>query len=64
MTKKEEFLRIQSYEEFDKKRKRFKGLKIDKDIAEHMDKIFPKLTPCEDGIVFDPPFPLKKKEQK
>lgn len=43
MTQKEEFLLIRSYEEFDQKRERFKGLRVDKEIKEHMRKIFPKV---------------------
>lgn len=42
MTEKEKFLNLKSYEEFDKRRGEFKTLKFDKDIVEHMAKIFPK----------------------
>ncbi len=42
MTDKEKFLELKSYEEFDKRREEFRMLKFDKDIVEHMSKIFPK----------------------
>ncbi len=59
MTQKEEFLKLQSYEEFDKKRERFKGLKFDKEVIEHLGKIFPKIELFE----WDAIFPAKKKEE-
>ncbi len=40
---KEEFLKLKTYEEFLERRKEFKNLKFDKEIIEHMGKIFPKL---------------------
>ena len=67
MTQKEEFLKIQSYEEFDKKRDRFKGLKVDRDIKEHMKNVFPKIKPNKHdrpGLCLDPAFPLKKVEKQ
>lgn len=42
MTEKEKFLSLKSYKEFDEKRNEFQALKMDKDIVEHMAKIFPK----------------------
>lgn len=42
MTKKEKFMMLKSYAEFDEKRAEFEGLKFDKDIIGHMSKIFPK----------------------
>lgn len=42
MTEKEKFLQVKSYAEFDKRREEFKGLKFDKDVIDHMTKIFPK----------------------
>lgn len=44
MTKREEFLAIQSYEEFDCRRDEFRDLKIDKETLEHFKKIFPKAS--------------------
>jgi hypothetical protein len=41
-TPKEKFLEIKSYEEFDRRRSEFKGLKVDVDIKRHLAKIFPK----------------------
>lgn len=40
--KKEKFLQLKSYEEFDARREEFKGMKIDDDIRKHMGKIFPE----------------------
>lgn len=40
---KEKFLNLKNYDEYKENRHEFKGLKIDKDIIEHMGKIFPKL---------------------
>lgn len=45
---KEEFLKLESYEEFNERRNEFEGLEIDKDIIAHMGKIFPKLP--TDGL--------------
>ncbi len=42
MTKKKIFLQLSSYEEFDKRREEFAGLKFDRDIVHHMSEIFPK----------------------
>lgn len=42
MTAKEKFLQLKSYEEFDKRREEFKGLKPDKEVMEHFTKITPK----------------------
>lgn len=42
MTEKEKFLKLQSYEEFDRRRDEFKTLKFDKDILSHMSKLFGK----------------------
>lgn len=50
MTEKEKFLNLKSYEEFDKKRSEFKNLKFDKDIVEHMAKIFPKLSGVKEEL--------------
>ena len=42
MTEKERFLSLKSYEEFDRRRQEFRTLKFDKEIVDHMSKIFPK----------------------
>lgn len=42
MTEKEKFLSLKSYEEFDRRRQEFPTLKFDKEIVDHMSKIFPK----------------------
>jgi hypothetical protein len=42
VTEKEKFLSLKSYEEFDRRRQEFQTLKFDKEIVDHMSKIFPK----------------------
>ena len=42
MNLKDEFLKIESYEEFDRRREEFRELKFDEDIRKHLGKIFPK----------------------
>ena len=42
MTQKEILLQMKTYEEFDRNREAFKGIKPDKDIIEHLSKITPK----------------------
>lgn len=42
MTQKEILLQMKTYEEFDRNREAFKGMKPDKDIIEHLSKITPK----------------------
>ena len=46
MTPKEKFLQMQSYEEFDKHREELQGLTFDREVLDHMSKIFPK---CYEG---------------
>lgn len=50
MTVKELFLKIETYEEFDKRRDEFKELEMDKDILEHMSKIFPKASDTKEEL--------------
>lgn len=40
MSLKEDFMKIKSYEEFDKQREKFKDLQYDKEILNHMNEIF------------------------
>ena len=42
MSLKEELLKITTYEEFDRRREEFRGLKMDEDVKNHLSKIFPK----------------------
>ncbi|NBJ93212.1 hypothetical protein [Parablautia muri] len=42
MTQKELFLSLKSYQDFDKNRGAFRGMRIDDEIRAHSDKIFPK----------------------
>ena len=52
----EEFFKIQTYEEFDRRREEFKGLSVkEPSVLDHMDKIFPS-TPnnvVKDGIIVE-----------
>ena len=57
MNQKEEFLKIKSYEEFDKSRDKFKGLKFDKEIIEHLGKIFPTVELHEEDALI----PVKRR---
>ena len=61
MTEKEKFLLVKSYAEFDERREEFRGLKFDKDIIEHMSKIFPKCYGGKEELYKTPPQPGKKK---
>ena len=40
MNLKEDFLKIKSYDEFDRQREKFKDLKNDEEVLDHLDKIF------------------------
>ena len=50
MTEKEKFLNLESYEEFHEKRDEFRNLRFDKDIVEHMAKIFPKPSKTKEEL--------------
>lgn len=52
MTQKEEFLMLKSYEEFDEKREHFRGMKLDKEIREHMNRIFPRIEVFEGDAIY------------
>lgn len=54
MNQKELFLQIVSYGEYVKQRDEFKGLKIDKEVLEHMAKIFPKVSGTKEELFKDP----------
>ena len=44
MSKKDEFLKIRTYEEYDKRRYEFRNLDIrDEEILQHLDSLYPKL---------------------
>ncbi len=56
MSLRDDFLRIKTYEEYDKKRELFKDLDYsDKEVFEHWGSLFPKLEKSgwEDGIIED-----------
>lgn len=49
MTSRELFLSLKSYEEFEQNRGKFRDLKWDDELNQHLEKIFPKASPvnCE-----------------
>ena len=51
MSLKDEFLKIETYEKFDRRREEFRELKYDKEIGEHLDKIFPEAFAPKDKHV-------------
>ena len=55
MTKREERLRIESYEEFDKRREEFRGIKIDKELFDNISKMFPKASNTKEELFKIPP---------
>lgn len=61
MTPKEKFLQMQSYEEFDKHREELQGLTFDREVLDHMSKIFPKCYGGKEELYKTRPQPGKKK---
>ncbi len=62
MTAKEKFLTVESYEEFDRRRDEFKELKMtDKEVREHVRKIFPKVSDTKEELYKTPPQAGKKR---
>ena len=51
MSLKDQFLKIETYEEFDRRREEFRELKYVKEIGEHLDKIFPEAYAPKDKHV-------------
>lgn len=54
MNQKEEFLNIESYSEYVKRRDEFKGLKIDQEVLCHMAKIFPRGSGTKEELFKNP----------
>lgn len=50
MTAKEKFLQIKSYEEFDRRRDEIGDLKIDKEVLEHIGRIFPRVSNTKEEL--------------
>ena len=61
MNQKEELLKITTYEEFDRRREEFRGLKMDEDVKDHLSKIFPMCYGGKEEIYKTRPQPGKKK---
>lgn len=55
MTKKEELLAIKTYEEYNRRRSEFAGIKPDKEMFEHIAKLFPKTTTSKEELFKSPP---------
>lgn len=54
MNSKELFLSMKTYEDFDRRRNELKGLKMDKEVLEHMGKIFPKVSDTKEELYKTP----------
>lgn len=54
MSKKEKFLSLKSYNEFHERKEEFKELKFDKEIVEHMGKIFPRVSNTKEELYKEP----------
>lgn len=50
MTSRELFLSLNSYEEFDQHRGKFRDLVWDDELNQHLEKIFPKVSPVNHEI--------------
>lgn len=50
MTKKEEFMKISSYEEYLARKDEFKGLKMDKDVVKHAATFFPIVSDTKEEL--------------
>lgn len=61
MSLKEELLKITTYEEFDRRREEFCGLKMDEDVKSHLFEIFPKCYAGKEELYKTQPQPGKKK---
>ena len=61
MTKKEEFLKIETYEEFDRRRAEFQGMKMDQETLGHAAKIFPKVSSTKEELFKTPPGSSKER---
>ena len=55
MTQKETFLKIDSYEEYQRRREEFKGLEVDEDVRDHIKRLFPKVTNTKVELLFTRP---------
>lgn len=54
MTKKEELLAIDSYEEYAKRKMEFRELSLDIEIVEHLRKLFPKMKLTDEELYKTP----------
>ncbi len=55
MTKKEKLLAIDTYEEYNRRRNEFKGIKADKEMLDHIAKLFPETTTSKEELFKTPP---------
>ena len=63
-TKKEEFLKIKTYEEFDKRRKEFRDMEWDEELSEHFHTFFEDTESFdEDGLYLEAFYPKDPTEK-
>lgn len=55
MTPKERFMKISSYQELQKRKEEFKGVKMDRDMLKHASSLFPKATNTTEELYKTPP---------
>ncbi|MDE7299552.1 MAG: hypothetical protein K2N94_12105 [Lachnospiraceae bacterium] len=56
MTKREEFLNIKTYEEFDRRREEFRGMPVDKEMLQHASQLFGKSPNPPEELYRTPPY--------
>lgn len=61
MSQKEELMKITTYEEFDRRREEFRGLKMDDDVKKHLSNIFPRCYGGTEELYKTRPQPGMKK---
>lgn len=60
MTKREEFLNIKTYEEFDRRREEFRTMPVDQEILRHASELFGKSPNPQEELYRTPPLPWCK----
>lgn len=55
MITKDDFMKIDTYEEFNKRREEFRGLKMDKEMLKHACSLFPKASSAKEELYKTPP---------
>ena len=52
---KDKFMKISSYDELLERRHEFEGVKLDKEMLEHVSKLFPKVSNTQEELYKTPP---------